>query len=603
MALQGEWRSNWEEKDLSGYISSSVDETGAMVVKSIKGAKKPKKAFSEDDILKRYGYPSALYPELFEAIAFVRKAPIWVSSATHSDARWGGVHVTSGSVTAFSAGNVDPDNYVYTSDKTLGTYSLVGSIDGNNKTYSGVLPNVPVETTSLVVKKSNVAIAATELAGVITGNDVSAGTLDLTSGTISVSLNNAPAVGSTMTANWSYDTDKSTSVSHSFFAASPYADDLQVKIENVSGSKFKLTLYQTYLGSTVYITEYNYSLLREKDGYGKNLYILDVFDENDYLIPKVNSSYAYSTPVLTATTVALAGGKRGISPTDADYTTSWNYFQKPNKYSAKIFMDVKGNSTATLNTLIDNYQYYSQGISMVPMGNDATAAISYRSGLGLDTDNVCLYTNWRKIYDPYNDSFAWISNIGSIGGKYAMMEDVYDGMSPAGIDENGHGGQISDWKTIEMEYDYTDPETKLLDQAQINPFVFDEQYGVLAMGDRTMQVTNSDTSFVFTRRIDNWMIEKIVKQVLRIKEFKLNNTTTRAQAQAMVESLIVPLKAKELVKDFRVICNETNNNSSVLENRQFIIDLVKISMVNNQVTTLRLTRLAQGAIITNYIPS
>ena len=157
MALQGEWRSNWSEVDLSGYISSSVDETGAMVVNSIKGAKKPKKAFSEDDVLKRYGYPSATYPELFEAVAFVRKAPLWISSAIHSDARWGGVHVTSGAVTAFSAGNVDPDNYVYTADKTLGTYSLAGSIDGNNKTYSGVLPNVPVETTSLVIKKSNVA--------------------------------------------------------------------------------------------------------------------------------------------------------------------------------------------------------------------------------------------------------------------------------------------------------------------------------------------------------------------------------------------------------------------------------------------------------------
>jgi hypothetical protein len=603
MALQGEWRASFVEIDKSGYVTSSVDETGAMVIKSPKGAKKPKKAYSEDDVLKRYGYPSATNPEVFEAISFVRSAPLWISSALHADARWGGVHVTSGAVTAFSAGNIDPDNYVYTTDKTLGTYTIPGTVNSINKTFSGTLSSVPVDSGSLVLKVGGTVKVAVETAGVISGSDVTSGTLNTTTGDIVVVFTNAPQVGQTVVANWGYNTDASASVSHSFFAASPYTDDLQVKIENVSGSKFKLTLYQTYLGSAVYLTEYNYSLIREKDGYGKNLYILDVFDDNDYLIPKLNSAYAYSTPSLTATTVALAGGKRGTDPTTADYTTSWDYFKKPNKYSAKIFMDVNGNNITDLNTLIQTYQYYSQGISMVPMGNDAAEAITYRSGLGLDTDDVSLYTNWRKIYDPYNDSFAWISNIGSVGKKFAMMADVYDGMSPAGIDENGHGGQISDWRTIEMENDYSDAETKLLDDAQINPIVLDDVYGVVIMGDRTLQVTNSDTSFIHTRRIDKWVIEKIVKQVLRLKEFKLNNEITRLQAQSMVETLVNPLVAKQLYKAARVICDEINNNATVLTNRQFVIDLVKQSVVNNQTTRLNLTRLSQGAVIIEYFPS
>jgi hypothetical protein len=106
----------------------------------------------------------------------------------------------------------------------------------------------------------------------------------------------------------------------------------------------------------------------------------------------------------------------------------------------------------------------------------------------------------------------------------AEMGDVFDGISPAGTNENGHGGQISDWKTIEMEHDFDDAELSLLDDAQINPIIYDTSgYGVMIEGDRTLQVANSDTSFIATRRIDNYIIERVVRQVMRPKEFK-NNT-------------------------------------------------------------------------------
>lgn len=602
MALKGSYRSGWEEVDNSGYIIATSDETGAMVINSPKGPKKPKKATKDSDIFKRYGYPSASYPELFEAVAYVQEAPIWVSSAIHADAKWGGVHITSGAVTAFSAGQVDPDNYVY-STNAQGYTETIGIGTGSGVLFSMTLANVPVDAYSLVLKVNGTKINAYESAGIITGSDISgSGTLDRTNGQISFSLAKAPAQGYAVTVEYSKSADVSTYVSHSFFAASPYEDDLAVKIENVSGQKFKLTLYQYFQGSYVYITEYNYSLLREKDGYGSNLYILDVFNDNDYLIAKVNSAYAYTTPSLVASTVALAGGKRGQTPTTADYSTSWNYFKYPNKYAAKNIMDVNGNNVTDINTILQTYQYYSHGYSVVPMGNDYSEAITYRQGLGLDTDMISLYTNWRKIYDPYNDSYAWISNIGSVGKKAAMMADVFDGMSFAGVDENGHGGQISDWRTVEMEFDYDDAMLAALDAAQINPIVQDPIYGVMIEGDKTLKVSASDTSFNFTRRIDNFIIEKVVKQVLKLKEFKLNNNNTRLQAKSMVETLLSPIIAKELIREARVICDESNNTDTVLTNRQFIIDIVKKSTTNNQKCILRLTRTAQNTVISEVIP-
>ena len=93
-----------QERDLSGFVTTSVDQTGAMVVKSFKGSKTPVLCKSEADVLKYFGNPSATYPDVFEAIAFTRAAPCYISSAIHSDALYGGIDVAISGVVSFVAG-------------------------------------------------------------------------------------------------------------------------------------------------------------------------------------------------------------------------------------------------------------------------------------------------------------------------------------------------------------------------------------------------------------------------------------------------------------------------------------------------------------------
>ena len=114
-------------------------------------------------------------------------------------------------------------------------------------------------------------------------------------------------------------------------------------------------------------------------------------------------------------------------------------------------MDCYGTHATTINSIIQTYQVWGQGITCIPLGYSALQGLSFRSGLALDTDDVGLYHNWAKIQDDYNNSFAWISNVGSIGKKFAQMVDCYDAAAPAGLDENNHGGQISDWSVKEVE--------------------------------------------------------------------------------------------------------------------------------------------------------
>ncbi|MCP4650362.1 MAG: hypothetical protein GY853_09835 [PVC group bacterium] len=424
------------------------------------------------------------------------------------------------------------------------------------------------------------------------GDGVLWGGLDVKSGTVE-----AFASGRVDPVNYMHS---DATVSHSFFAYSPYTDDLKMNI-TTSGTKYTLLLYKVESGNDVYLNTYNYSLSREKDNFGKQLYIDDVFTNNPYVIPKVNSSYSGASPLLSATTkIAFVGGARGDTPVEADYSRCWDYFKKPNKYPAKTFMDVNGLGRTYINTIIASYQYYSHGISVVPFGNDYEDAITARGAL--DTDNLSLYTNWRKIYDPYNDSYAWISNVGSVGKNYALMEPFYDGLAPAGISEGSNpGGQISDWRTIEMEYDYDDTALQLLDEAQINPVILDELYGVMAYGNKTMQVSLSDTSYIQTRRIYNYVIEKVVTQVLKRTEFKNIDTIHMNKAKSMTDTLLSPILAEELLAEALVVCDTTNNTSVTRTNRQFVLDVYVKAQVDAEFTILNLIRVGQNTVIATLV--
>lgn len=419
-----------------------------------------------------------------------------------------------------------------------------------------------------------------------------------------------PRAGQEVIFEYVYNTDISTTVSHSFFASSPYADDLKIKVEWVTGSQFKLTLYKILGNVSETLREYEYSLIKEKNNFGRSIYIHDVFEGDVWLIPVINTVFNLTGDPFASfvdTTVSLSGGYRGTTPANSVITSTYDFLHKPNQYGAEIIMDPFGNDATTINTIIQTYQFFSQGITMIPQGEaDATALVAVRSGLGLDTDDIGLYCNWSKIKDVYNDSYAWISNIGSIGGKYAWAAEKFGAESPAGVDQSGrYGGQLSDWRIVEMEFDFTEQingDLQILDEAQINPFVFDEAYGLMARGDRTLQVSMSDTSYIGTKRLYKYIIKNIVLQILRKQEFKINDPDHRMKAKLMADDFMSPIYAAQYLREYHVICDESNNNDVMLEQRKFIIDIYVKVAPNSQFTLLKLTRMSQGMTLADILP-
>ena len=407
--------------------------------------------------------------------------------------------------------------------------------------------------------------------------------------------------------DFNFTKDIQSETCFSVFTASPFDDTLEqysVTVTKVASTskQYRLTLYlDSSTGGSSTIGDYTFSLDKQKVN-GKSIYYEDVFDNDPYLAIYVNSSYVSVCNPVSTTPVYLTGGNRGSEPLSSDYLEAWNRFRKRNLYPVKTFMDVYGTSASTLANLIEQYHPYAFGITCVPYGFNVDAAVQFRNDLGLDFDGLALYTNWMKISDSYNNTFAWTSGVGKMGVKYSQMEGFFDGLAPAGTDENGIGGQINGLRftIIELERDYTDYELQVLDEAQINPIIKDNVM-VMAYGDKTLQVATSDTSFIPHRRLLNYITDNISTRILKQQIFKLNDSFHRLLAKTQSDILLAPILNVNLLRDFLTVCDESNNTDAVLSQRKFILDVyVKVTPFSEFVQ-LRITRLPQNAIIAEYI--
>jgi len=471
----------------------------------------------------------------------------------------------------------------------------VASVTGSNIKIDGLVASANVGSVKITAPSSGTSglnLIFDALATSITGTSATSPT------------GFVPKAGEEVEFNFNYLVDIKSDTSFSLFTASPFDDDLEVydiKVSRISGKQYRAILYLVDTFGPSEVDTFEFSLIREKNAFGKSLYYEDVFLDSDYLKIFVNSEYSGVADPLVET-VRLSGGDRGDEPTSSDFLECYNYFQQANVYKVKTFMDPYGTNLNNLINVITNYQPYATGITVVPQGNNALAAKTYRVNSGVDFDGVALYTNWLKINDTYNNSFAWTSGVGKIGVKYSQMSDVYDGLAPAGTDEQGRGGQLrGGFEIKEVEYDYTDADLELLNDANINPIIKKPSYGVMIYGDRTLQVLNSDTSFIPHRRLFNKMIEDITTQILEKQIFKLNDPIHRLLAKTQAETYIAPILALSLLREVYVQCDENNNNDAVLQVRKFILDVfVKVSPFSEFVT-LRLTRLPQGGVLASFI--
>lgn len=368
---------------------------------------------------------------------------------------------------------------------------------------------------------------------------------------------------------------------------SPQAyDDLAVKITNRTIregqadelSVFDIELYKKVKKVYEFVTTYTVAMDPEGlDGFGKNIYIENVLEDNDYLYPVVNTDITDPGSFIDDVEMVELIGNTRSSVSESELAEGWDYFKQARQYRAQIFVDTTKDPSIPniFNTLRSSYQKYSDYIIPLPMGEDVQDAITIKENdFGVANQGIKFYWNHGKVRNIRFGSNFWSPLTGRVAQKFAQMQDIYNGLAPAWIDENGHGGQLGPG-IIEMEFDPSETELELMDDKGINPIIFDPSYGVMITSQRTGQTPTylTDTSWIAHSRLFDYLIYNITNQVLIQQIVKLNDTPHRQRAESLTNTIVGPVAGAGLLYDYEVICDETNNTDEMLAQRYFVLDL------------------------------
>lgn len=188
---------------------------------------------------------------------------------------------------------------------------------------------------------------------------------------------------------------------------------------------------------------------------------------------------------------------------------------------------------------------------------DGLTSTSYAS-----CDSTALY-----VYDKYNDKYRYIAASGHMAGLCANTDSVADAwFSPAGVNR----GQLLGVTKLAFNPKKADRDS--LYKARVNPIVSLPGQGTLLFGDKTLLSRPSAFDRINVRRLFI-ALEKAVSTAAKAQLFEFNDEFTRAQFRNLVEPFLRDVKGRRGLSDFSVVCDTTNNTSSVIDGNKFVADI------------------------------
>lgn len=335
---------------------------------------------------------------------------------------------------------------------------------------------------------------------------------------------------------------------------------------------------------------------------GTSNYILDVLnDRSSYVwgasvsadFTGVTTSAAFdSAGNHSVTDYSLASGTASAIGV-ADYQTGFDQYTDEDTIQVD-FLVAPGLTSAQGNTTIVNYL---AGIAaarkdcvvvaspnrdeVVGVNNTATivsSAVSWANGLN-STSYLIVDNNYVKIYDKYNDEYTYIPAAPMTAGIMAATDDVAaPWFSPAGNRRGQYFGVTS------LAYNATKAQRDTLYKAGVNPIVNLPGQGILLYGDKTHLGRPSAFDRINVRRLFLG-IERAIKAAAQNVMFEFNDEFTRAEFVNIVEPFLREIKGRRGITDFRVVCDETNNTSAVVDSNRFVASIfIKPARSINYVT-------------------
>lgn len=196
---------------------------------------------------------------------------------------------------------------------------------------------------------------------------------------------------------------------------------------------------------------------------------------------------------------------------------------------------------------------------------------------------LCMATGVKMVYDKYNQVYRWIPTNSDEAGVWAATHNsIGPWMSGAGYNRGIYKN------VVKLAYNPKKPSRDKLYKLNINPVVQEKGYGVLLLGDKTLQAKNTSFSFAGTRFlfID---LKNIIGEAAKFSLFEFNDDFTRSQFVDLVTPVLRDIKGQRGLHEFLVVCDETNNTDKVIQDGEFIGDILVKPQYSIQWVNLRFT--------------
>jgi phage tail sheath protein FI len=352
-----------------------------------------------------------------------------------------------------------------------------------------------------------------------------------------------------------------------------------------------------------------------KDEFGATNYYVTVIENTSKYIYWLDHSSTWSNAGTAATSTtfgagtlpefrSFTNGDDGRQPTTGQKITAWNtYFGSADNQDVSLLISGtsqadNGSGTAVA-TRAEATSFYNQLMNIaqdrkdcvvlfspikadvVDSGvNGAQNIVNWIDGYSAANDGTpdiatinsssyaVMDSNWLYIYDRYNDRYVYVPASGATAGLCARTDYSHDSWySPAGYNR----GQI--FGVTKLAFNPTKANRDLLYRSKINPIVTFPGQGTLLFGDKTLAASDGSAfSRINVRRLFI-TLEKAISTAAKFQLFEFNDSFTRANFRAAIEPFLRQVQGRKGIYDFSVICDETNNDSGVVDANQFVASI------------------------------
>lgn len=270
--------------------------------------------------------------------------------------------------------------------------------------------------------------------------------------------------------------------------------------------------------------------------------------------------------------IPLVGGVDNFSNiTDSDYEFGWDTFSSSDEVDVSI--GISGPRSSTVKQyIIDNIAeargnlvvHFSPNLSDVRGDDKAEKCVTYKGTINRSSSYYFMNSNWKLMYDKYNEINVWVPLDGDTAGLSAAVD--YPWYSPAGLNR----GNIKN--SVRLAWNPNKDERDLMYRSSINSIISITGVGPVLYGDKTGLTRASAFDRLNVRMLFIYL-KKIFSRDSRYTLFELNDEFTRAQFVNMITPTLRDVKGLRGIYDFYVQCDENNNTSDVIDANELVASI------------------------------